>query len=255
MADATSLTLTTAEDNTPTTLEASCLLAFVDETGDEGFSDPQHPVFGLGGCAMLVADYTSYIRPQWKDMKKQHFGGAEVLLHANELQSPSPSQLEALGGFFKTDRFTRIVVVASSKTAFSGGHPPFQPIALSLLKRIERAALRFRLSSVALIVESSSRANSLANQYLGPFDTIRIESGRGTVEAPIHRYFLPKALNEPGLEMADFIMNAVGGQARARLRDPSSPPRKDFAAVIHSVPRHAVEYMAIEKVEVSAAAR
>lgn len=252
MADA-ALTLTTAEDGTPTTLEASCLVAFIDETGDEGFSDPQHPVFGLGGCAMLVGDYTSYVLPQWKDMKRQHFGGPEVPLHANELRLPSPDQLEALGGFFKTDRFTRVVAVASSKTAFPDGHPPFQPIALSLLKRIELAALRFRLSSIALIVESSSRANSLANQYLGPFDTVRIESGRGTVEAPIHHYFLPKALNEPGLEIADFIMHAVGGQARARLRDPSSPPRKDFAAVIHSVPKQAVEYMAIDKVEFNAA--
>jgi hypothetical protein len=251
MVQAASLTLTTTENAEAATLEASCLLAFVDETGDEGFSDPQHPVFGLGGCALVVDDYVSWVRPQWKEMKRQYFGGAEVPLHASDLRAPSPGQLGALSTFFKSDRFTRIVAVASSKTAFPDGHPPFQSIALCLLKRIERAALRFRLTSIALIVESSTRANSLVNQYLGPFDKVRIENDRGTIEAPIHRYFLPKYLNEPGMEVADFIMNAVGGQARSRLKNPSCPPRKDFAAIIHSVPQHAVEYLAIEKVEVN----
>lgn len=252
MARAATLTLTTAEDATPTTLEGSCLLAFIDETGDEAFSDPQHPVFGLGGCVVTVGDYTSYVRPMWNDMKRQHFGGADVPLHASDLRTPSQRQLEALCDFFKSDRFTRVVAVASSKTAFPDGHPPFQPIALALVRRIERAAPRFPLSSIALIVESSDRANALVNRYLGPFDIARIETGSGTVTAPIHRYLLAKSLNEPGLEIADFIMNAVGGQARSRLKDPASPPRKDFAAVIHSVPKHAVEYMAIDKVDLSA---
>lgn len=253
MPEGATLTLTTAEGTTPIVLEATCLVAFIDETGDEGFSDPQHPVFGLGGCAMPVGAYVSHVRPVWIEMKRQNFGSADVALHASDLRSPSQNQLDALTNFFKTDCFTRIVAVASSKTAFPDGHPPFQPIALCLLKRIERASLRFPLSSIALIVESSSRANSLTNQYLGPFDTARIETARSTVKAPIHRYFLPKSLNEPGLEIADFIMNAVGGQARARLKDPASPLRRDFAAVIHSVPANAVEYMAIDKVELNAA--
>lgn len=254
MGQTEALTLTTAEGNSPTTLERSCLLVFIDETGDEWFSDPSHPVFGLGGCAVLVAEYTTYVRPKWRKMKTLHFGGEDVPLHASELRSPSQNQLEALSNFFRLECFTRVVSVASSKTAFPSGFPPFQLIALSLLKRIEKAATRFRLSSIALLVESSSRANSLANKYLGPFDRAHVETQHGTFEAPIiHRYFLPKALNEPGLEIADFIMNAVGGQARSRLRDPESPSRKDFKAVINSVSDHAVEYFAIEKVEANTA--
>lgn len=201
---------------------------------------------------MPVGTYVSYVRPGWIEMKRQHFGGADIALHASELRSLSQNQLDALTNFFKMDCFTRIVAVASSKTAFPGGHPPFELIALCLLKRIEKAALRFPLSSIALIVEKSSRADSLTNQYLGPFGTVRIETASSTVEAPIHRYFLPKALNEPGMEIADFIMNAVGGHIRARMKNPASPLRKDFVAVIHSVPKNAVEYMSIDKVEANA---
>lgn len=253
MAEDLSLTLTVVQGNEPVTLEPSCLLVFVDETGDESFSDSQHPVFGLGGCALPVSDYTAFIRPRWLEMKERHFGGRVKRLHANELSSPSSAQIAALCEFFSTGRFTRVVSVASSKTAFPDGHPPYQSIALSLLKRVERAAGRFRLSRLALIVESSSRANDLANRYLGPFDTVRIESQQGTAEARIDHYFLPKALDEPGMEIADFIMHAVGGQIRARLWDPASPSRKDFSAVFHAAPKEAVEYLSIDKVEVNAA--
>ena len=175
-------------------------------------SDPQHPVFGLGGCAMLVADYTTLIRPRWLQMKQRFFGGPDVPLHANELRLPSQAQIDALCEVFAIDRFTRVVAVASSKTAFPDGYPPYQLIALTLMKHIERAGSRFPLSRLALIVESSSRADALANRFLGPFNVIRIENANGTAEAQIHHYFLPKALNEPGLEIADFIMHTVGAR-------------------------------------------
>ncbi len=143
MNDAPSLTLTVAESQEPITLESSCLLVFIDETGDEAFSDPQHPVFGLGGCAMLVADYTTWVRPRWLQMKQRFFGGPDVPLHANELRVPSQAQIDALCEVFAIDRFTRVVAVASSKAAFPDGHPPYQLIALTLMKRIERAGSRF----------------------------------------------------------------------------------------------------------------
>lgn len=240
--------VTSTGGTTPTILEETCLLVFIDETGDEGFSDPRHPVFGLGGAAMTVRSYRSLIRPSWHELKRQHFGGPEAALHACELRSPTTNQLGALRKFFESDLFTRVVAVASSKTAFPNGLPPFQVVARSLLKRIEQAALRFPITSIALMVESSTRTDTLTERYLGTFDTVRIEYSKHTVSAPLHRFLVGKKLREPGLEIADFVMHAVGGQARSWLKDPSSPMRQDFEAVMCSVPSSAVEFISITNV-------
>ncbi|NCB51156.1 MAG: hypothetical protein EOM54_04645 [Clostridia bacterium] len=36
-------------------------LIFLDETGDELLSDPIYPIFGFGGCCILVKDYNDII--------------------------------------------------------------------------------------------------------------------------------------------------------------------------------------------------
>lgn len=38
-------------------LEPTCLIVFIDETGEEAFSDKNYAIFGLGGCAVLATDY------------------------------------------------------------------------------------------------------------------------------------------------------------------------------------------------------
>jgi hypothetical protein len=61
----------------------ACLLFFTDETGHETFADPNYPVFGLGGCAIISSAAEAFIRQLWRAMKAAHFGGADVPLHAN----------------------------------------------------------------------------------------------------------------------------------------------------------------------------
>src|ERR1700694_3004897 len=78
-----------------------CLMFFVDETGHETFADPQYPVFGLGGCALLAAAIDPVLRTPGRNMKALHFGGADIPLHASDLRDPTPQQLEALGAFFR----------------------------------------------------------------------------------------------------------------------------------------------------------
>ena len=38
------------------------LLIFLDETGQERYADPKHPVFGIGGCAMISDHYVRRIQ-------------------------------------------------------------------------------------------------------------------------------------------------------------------------------------------------
>ena len=232
-------------------LESTCLLVFIDETGDELFSDPQHPVFGLGGCAVLVADYDQFVRTPWRQMKGRHFGDSDAPLHANELNAPSAEQMKALGDFFSTGCFARLAAVASGKTEFPDGYPPYQLVSRTLLARIERIASRLTFSRLALLMESSERANILAERFIGLYNKVQVEQHGHTVGVPIDHYFVPKALNEAGIEIADFVVQAVGGQARSQLINSTTAFRKDFAAIFHNVPREMVEYMIVHKVAIN----
>ena len=240
------LTLGTSDGGDGIVLGATCLLVFVDETGDELFSDPHHPVFGLGGCAVLVGDYVRFVRPAWCQMKEEHFNSANSTLHANELRSPSAEQLNALGSFFTAGRFGRLAAVASGNSTLPNEYPPYQIVSRCFLARVEKIALRFAFSRIALLVESSERANVLAERHVGPYDSATVEYLGRTVKVPIDHYFIPKTMNEPGAEIADFIMHAVGGQVRSEVSTGASVHRKDFSAIFRDVPHELVEYMNIK---------
>lgn len=46
-------------------LPNDCLAVFVDDTGHEALV-AGHPVYGLGGCAVLAQDLESVIRSPWR---------------------------------------------------------------------------------------------------------------------------------------------------------------------------------------------
>ncbi|TXT23225.1 MAG: hypothetical protein FD134_2251 [Gallionellaceae bacterium] len=250
MSNEPTLTLGTVEDGASVVLDSTCLLVFVDETGDELFSDPQHPVFGLGGCAVLVGDYVNFVRPAWRKMKDQHFDGADSTLHASELGSPSKEQLNALSQFFALKRFARLAAIASGRSVLPNDYSPYQIVSRAFLARVERIALRFSFSRIVLLVESSERANVLAERHVGPYNKADVEYFGRTVHVPIDHYFVPKTMNEPGIEVADFVMHAVGGQVRSECSGLAPGFRKDFTAVFRDVPRELVEYMNIQEVAI-----
>jgi hypothetical protein len=102
------------------------LMYFVDETGHEDFANPEFPVFGMGGCAILAAAIEQNLRAPWRSMKDCHFGGADIPLHASDLRSPSREQLAALKEFFETQTFGRFAVTLTRKTQLRSSTKPIR---------------------------------------------------------------------------------------------------------------------------------
>jgi hypothetical protein len=237
-----SMTLTTGEGEL-VVLESTCLLAFIDETGHEAYSDPKHPVFGLAGCLISVADYQTAIESPWQSMKANLFGGIEAL-HATDVLAPSSAQIGAIVGFFSDPLIHRFAAVATAATENPDGLHPYQLVAAALMARIESLLTARTFSSLALIVESSARNDELAEKYLGWYRRIIVIAGDQREELPIRHFLLPKQLNIAGLEVADFIANVAGRHARQSIGD-AVEFGKDFQAFFQSVPRDSVEFIRV----------
>jgi hypothetical protein len=131
-----------------------CLMFFVDETGHEDFADPNYPVFGLGGCAVISSAADQSINDACKSMKAECFGGADAPIHASDLNRPTPEQLEALSRFFRDQQFARFAVTMSKSASIPEGLTPFDVAAKTLnnrfadlLSRLITRAQRSRISS------------------------------------------------------------------------------------------------------------
>jgi hypothetical protein len=111
-----------------------------------------------------------------------------------------------------------------------------------LKKYVAQAAAVTRCDSVALIFESSERADAILQSEFGIF-----VSRQGDVQLPVEFCFMPKAAKEPALEVADFVANAVGGMAR-RMIEGRRDFGADFCSIFHDPPPNVVRYMHIDGV-------
>src|SRR4051812_10091322 len=108
------LTLHTSGGERP--VDDSDVIVWLDERGHESFADPQYPDFGYGGCASLARDYARVIAEPWRKLKKIHFAGESVPLHAADLRNPTKAQFEALNTFFDQGAFARIAATQRKGT-------------------------------------------------------------------------------------------------------------------------------------------
>ena len=76
--------------------------------------------------------------------------------------------------------------------------------------------------------EASTRGDALLERYFGP-SIVTIDGKRLNV----HHGIMPKG--DEALEVADFIVQAAGGQARYGIK-PKGRVRRDFAAIFRANP-------------------
>ncbi len=223
-------------------LPKDCLVVFVDDTGHEALVKGQ-PVYGLGGCAVAACNLDLVIRQPWREVRRRITGSPETPLHASDFgQKANAEQIRVVAEFFKTQQFARFGAIMSTTTTLVEEVGSVQLIAKSLQNRIVDIFKWTTCKEVRVIFESSDRANSLVENAFQGFE---IKEDNKLI--PVECYFMPKSVADPALEVADFVMHAVGRQVRKNLtkRDGFT---LDFEAVFHSVDERLVSFMEVQAV-------
>jgi hypothetical protein len=219
------------------------LLIYLDETGSEDIADPGHPVFGIGGCAVMVEQYLSDLYGPWRRMKADCFGGPDVALHASELRNPTPKQLDALSDFFSASGIFRFAAMMKLSTANRTELTNYQLTAYAVRMRVLDAVNRCICKQAIMFFEDSKRTRRLAERYFADFYQLRSTDGSETIQ--IDKYHMPKTVGDPGLEVADFVMHAAGGQVRERQKG-NHRWRRDFQVVFQGARPELKSYIEVD---------
>ena len=220
-------------------LSDTTLAVFVDDTGHEALV-PGHPVYGLGGCAVMAPDLDRVIRHPWRDVRRGVTGSPDKPLHASSFgQTATREQIEIVADFFRRQPFARIGAILTVKTQLTGELEPISIIAGVLKNRVVDIAKWTRFTEVKVIFKSSRRADRLVEAAFGNFG---IEETGNSV--PVECYFMPKDAHDPALEVADFIVQPIGRQARRKIEGRHGYAR-DFAAIFHGIDPRLVSYMEV----------
>lgn len=206
---------------------ANSLLVFIDETGNEDYSDPKNPTFGRGGCAVLGADYKRLLKKPWRTLKREKLGGANKPFHATDFENakPTTAQIGAINRFLQRP-FWRFAAMSDTQTALPPRIDGHKAISLVTVRFIEKLVATYDdLAEVVLIFEASGRGDDLVRR---DFDLagMNLVSRLGK-RIEVEGCFMEKKSMEAGLEIADLVAHTAGRQRRHQLHG-KAEVTKDF---------------------------
>ena len=218
----------------------NCLLAFIDDTGHEELNG--QTVYGLGGCAILAKELESAINVPWRAVRKFVTGDADKPLHANEFsRCHTKEQVDAVAHFFEQPTFMRFATALSVETVLPDSLAHIDVVLKMLGQRIQMLADRVPSTEVVIMFEHTERAQALIQKYFTGFTVVK-----NGADILTRAHWVKKSVNEPGLEVADFVMHAVGRKMRSVKKRQDFP--LDFQSVFMKVPSRLISFMQIDKV-------
>jgi hypothetical protein len=224
------------------------LLIFVDETGNEDFSDPNNRTFGRGGCGALYTEYKHRIAKPWRRLKRERLGGAMKPFHATDFEQTRPTMRQITGiNDFMARPFWRFATMCDARTELPAGIDAHKAISLVTITYFSRLVAKSDVDVVALIFEGSERGDSLVQRdyELAQID-LRNRWGR---PVEVEGCFMPKSSMEPGLEVADLIAHTAGRQRRHEIAGKPGHTQDFQKTYWHSpIPP---EFMAITSVDIA----
>jgi hypothetical protein len=140
--------------------------------------------FGLGGIILVARDNEALLKPLWRALRKIIPGSEDQPLHASELGHIGNSEhIESVANFFRENRLLRFGISTHSKVQVPARLTMRQPVYEMLKKHVAEAAAVSRCDSVALIFESSERADGILKSEFGFFDARQAD-----VQLPVEFY-------------------------------------------------------------------
>jgi hypothetical protein len=218
------------------------LVVAIDDTGHEEFQDPNHRVFGLGGCAFMVRDYQKLVEQPWNYMCERFFPDQKRPMHAADIRFSS-EQMDALKHFFEKFQFFRVATTASHNTLNEIDRGFVDIVGACLLQRICEIAKWAEFDRLFILFEASDR---IETKVITSLSGKKIQ--RGTENIQIELAIMPKSSCTPALEVADFIIHTAGAQTRAR-NEGAKKARVDFEIIFRNVDKRLTSFMEITKVK------
>ncbi len=231
----------------PEQITRATLMIFLDETGDEQYTDPNHPVFGIGGCAVMSDDYVRRVQKPWNLLKRDALGLVAQPFHAVDFERSRPTMEKILAiNMFLMRGFHRIAVTTDRHTERPKGYDGHESVSTILFEYTRRLLRTYSTRRCVIIFEHSDRANKLLERNF----PVRAMDATNLFGEPVDvvGYTMPKSTCEAGLEIADLIVHTAGKQQRLYGGGYANGVRNftpDFRAVFHAIDRSWVTYQSV----------